>query len=94
MKQVKTSELIAWAREHCPEPVAPRRSSFEAAKREYDAVDERIGDEAEHDPDLAKILWMETTIRLARLGWTVDEFEDHRWPVRNAKNIRDLLRDM
>lgn len=74
--------------------MASTRSTFEMARLEYDGVDERIGDDAEDDPLLAKILWMETTIRLARLGWSVEEFEDHRWPVSNRKNIKRLLLDM
>lgn len=91
---MKTDELIAWARENCPEPLAAEQSPFEEAKAEYDAVDERLGDDAESDPFLRKILWMETTIRLARLGWSVETFENERWPVQNMKKLGRLILDM
>ena len=88
---LSTKELIAWARDNCPVPVASLPRTFNEAKAAYDGVDERLGDDAEGDEFLSKALWMETTIRLAHLGWTVERFEDVRWPVRGHGNIVDAL---
>lgn len=89
-----TLKYIAWAREHCPVPVASVRAEYEEARIAYDDVEDRLGDDAENDDFLSKLLWMETTIRLAQLGWTVEEFEDARWPVSNKQHVIEaLLRD-
>ena len=71
-------------------PLASMRRRFSEAVTAYDAVDERLGDDAEGDGDLSKILWMETTIRLAQLGWTVEDFENERWPVPVRINLRNI----
>lgn len=89
-----TAEYIQWARENCTTPVAQERSSFDSAREAYDEVDARLGDEAEGNEFLTKALWMEITIRLAQLGWTVEEFEDERWPVPNTKAVvAQLIRE-
>lgn len=89
---VTTDDLIEWARLWCPEPVAPTRASFAQATKAYDEADERIGDDAEGDDFLTRVLWIETSIRLARLGWTVRQLEDARWPVPRTALISDLMR--
>lgn len=89
---VRTDDYIAWAQLWCPEPVAAVRAPFQAAVRAYDAADERIGDEAEHDDFLTRIMWLETAIRLARLGWTIWDLENARWPVTRAARVQDLIR--
>lgn len=88
---LSNKELIAWARDNCPVPVASMPRTFDEAKAAYDDVDNRLGDDAEGDEFLSKALWMETTIRLAHLGWTVEHFEDVRWPVHARGNIMDAL---
>ena len=90
----KTDEFIAWARDNCPLAVRDVRSSLQEAKAAYDAVDNRLGDDAEHDEFMSKILWMETTVRLAQLGWTVEEFEEAMWPKSNAAGVLNTLRDV
>ena len=87
-----TDDYIAWAQTWCPEPVASERGALDDAKGAYDAVDERIGDDAEHDDFLTRVLWLETAIRLARLGWTIRELEDCRWPVSGAGVVHELVR--
>jgi len=86
-----TKDLIAWARDNCPVPVASLPRTFAEAKAAYDDVDGRLGDDAEGDAFLSKALWMETTIRLAQLGWTVEHFEDVRWPIKGRGNLNALL---
>ena len=90
---VPTADYIAWAQLWCPEPVAPHRAAFTDAQIAYDAVDERIGDDAEYDDFLSRVLWLETAIRLARLGWTVLDLENARWPVPQTARIADLIRN-
>jgi hypothetical protein len=87
-----TDDYIAWAQEWCPEPVAREQGSLARARAEYDSVDDRIGDEAEEDDFLTRVLWLETAIRLARVGWTVAELEEARWPVRGASRDAALIR--
>lgn len=82
-----TAEWIAWARGFAPEPMALVRLEYELARQAYDGVDARLGDDAEGDEFLTKVMWLEITIRLAKLGWTVEEFEDARWPVSNTMGI-------
>ena len=82
-----TNASIAWARDNCPVPISVEKQPYEEAKKAYDAVDERLGDDAEEDEFLTKAMWMEITIRLAKLGWTVEELEDARWPVPHSKGI-------
>jgi hypothetical protein len=90
-----TAEYIQWARDNCETPVAPDQASFDEAREAYDEVDHRLGDEAEGDDFLTRTLWMEITIRLAQLGWTVEEFEDTRWPVPNTKvAVAQLLNEI
>lgn len=68
------------------------RASLQEAKAAYDAVDNRLGDDAEYDEFLSKVLWMETTVRLAQLGWTVEDYEDAMWPKSNAVGVLNALR--
>lgn len=75
-------------------PLASMRRRYSEAKAAYDEVDGRLGDDAEGDEFLSKALWMETTIRLAQLGWTVEDFENERWPVKGRANLSALLRDV
>jgi hypothetical protein len=70
------------------------RASLQEAKAAYDDVDNRLGDNAEHDEFMSKILWMETTVRLAQLGWTVEEFEEAMWPKSNAAGVLNALRNV
>lgn len=87
-------DYIAWAQFWCPEPVAAERVPFQKGAAIYDAVDARIGDEAEGDDFLTRILWLETAIRLARVGWTILGLEDARWPIAHRASIRDLIRSI
>jgi hypothetical protein len=89
---VASDDYIAWAQLWCPEPLAPEPAPFPEAKIAYDAADERIGDDAEHDEFLSRVLWLETAIRLARLGWTIRQLEDARWPVPRTARLSDLIR--
>jgi hypothetical protein len=90
-KPIKTDEIIAWAKENCPLAIRDIRAPLQDAKAAYDAVDNRLGDDAEHDEFLSKILWMETTVRLAQLGWTVEEFESAMWPTSGAAGVLNSL---
>ena len=81
-----------WAQENCPVPVAKTRSPFQEAKVAYDEVDLRLGDEAENDSFVAKAMWLEIAIRLARMGWTIDEFEGTRWPLQGTAKVLVLVR--
>jgi hypothetical protein len=47
-------------------------------------VDARLGDDAETSEFLTQVLWLETAIRLARLGWGINKLEEARWPVARA----------
>jgi len=58
----------------------------------YDEVDTRLGDDAETSEFLTRALWLETAIRLARLGWRIDEVETARWPVAHAGQVAELMR--
>lgn len=89
-----TSDYITWAQMWCPEPIAPEAVPVHEAFALYDAVDERLGDDAEHDDFLTRALWLETAIRLARVGWTINGLEAARWPVPNTARIMEILRDM
>ena len=87
-----SDEYIAWARDNCPLAVRDIRASLQEAKAAYDAVDNRLGDDAEYDEFLSKILWMETTVRLAQLGWTVEDYEDAMWPKSHAAGVLNALK--
>lgn len=87
-----TDDYIAWAQLWCPEPVASERADVPDAVTAYDAADDRIGDDAENDDFLSRVLWLETALRLARLGWTVRELEDARWPLPRASRAYDIIR--
>jgi hypothetical protein len=87
-----TDDYIAWAQFWCPEPVAEKRSSLVKAAAAYDDVDERLGDDAETSEFLTRALWLETAIRLARLGWRINEIEAERWPVGHSGRVAALLR--
>ena len=83
---------IEWAQFWCPEPVASTRSSLVEAAAAYDEVDGRLGDDAETSEFLTRALWLETAIRLARLGWRISELEDARWPVGAHGGVAALIR--
>lgn len=87
-----TDDYIAWAELWCPEAVAETRAPLTEAARAYDLVDRRLGDDAETCEFLTRVLWLETAIRLARLGWTITGVEDARWPRSRRISIGDLLR--
>lgn len=87
-----TDDYIAWAQFWCPEAVAPDRGSLDEVCREYDDVDARIGDDAERDDFLTRVLWLETAIRVARQGWTIEEVEAARWPVGTGTSAAALIR--
>lgn len=89
-----TLDYIEWAQFWCPEPVAATRSCRRAAFAAYDEPDARIGDDAEGDDFLTRVLWLETAVRLARLGWTILEVEEARWPFRRASSLEDVLREI
>jgi hypothetical protein len=89
---IKADKIIAWAKENCPLAVREIRASLQEAKEAYDAVDNRLGDDAEFDEFLSKVLWMETTVRLAQLGWTVEEYEDAMWPKSGAAGVLNALK--
>ena len=84
---MKTDEIIAWAQEKCPEPVAKLYRPFEETKRIYDRIEERLGDEAEHDEFTKKIMYLEIAIELAKVGWTIVKFENERWPMPKIVNL-------
>lgn len=85
---------IAWAQFWCPEPVRERRAPLQAACAAYDEPDRRIGDDAEHDDFLSRVLWLETAIRLARIGWTIEEVEAARWPAGGLRAVEELMREL
>jgi len=89
---VSILDYIVWAQTWCPEPIAPEPVSLQEAARIYDAVDERIGDDAEEDDFLTRVLWLETAIRLARVGWTIAALENARWPMPRSILMEDLIR--
>lgn len=89
---MSTLDYIVWAQTWCPEPIAPEPVSLQEAARIYDAVDERIGDDAEEDDFLTRVLWLETAIRLARVGWTIAALENARWPMPRSILMEDLIR--
>lgn len=89
-----TDDYVAWAQTWCPEPVARDRISVREGAAIYDSVDERLGDEAEGDDFLTRVLWLETAIRLARVGWTIEALEDARWPLPHTVCAAELMRQM
>lgn len=88
-----TNDYITWAQMWCPQPVALNPLSLQEAARVYDEVDDRLGDDAEGDDFLTRVLWIETAIRLAQVGWTIPQLEGARWPVSNAVNVLDLMKN-
>ena len=89
-----TNDYIAWAQCWCPTPIAPEPVSIQDAAVVYDDVDGRLGDDAEEDDFFARVLWLETAIRLAQVGWTIPRLEDARWPVPNTANVTELMREL
>lgn len=89
-----SADYIEWAQLWCPEPLARERVSLREAALIYDDVDGRIGDDAEDDDFLSRVLWLETAIRLAQVGWTIDALEGARWPVSNSARLADLIQEM
>jgi hypothetical protein len=89
-----SADYIAWAQTWCPEPIAPEPVPLPEAAVIYDDVDGRLGDDAEHDEFLTRVLWIETAIRLARVGWTIEALEAARWPVPNTARVMDIIRKM
>lgn len=87
-----SNDYIAWAQFWCPVPVAPDRAPLREAAAAYDDVDNRLGDDAETSEFLTRALWLETAIRLARLGWGIKELEDARWPVGSSGGAVALIR--
>jgi len=85
-------DYIAWAQLWCPTSVASEQASAREAAAVYDAVDARLGDEAENDDFLTRVLWLETAIRLAQVGWTIEALEEARWPLPNTVRMADLIR--
>jgi hypothetical protein len=90
---VKTDEIIAWAQENCPEPVAELPRPFEEVKRIYDRIEDRLGDEAEHDEFTKKIMYLEIAIELSKAGWTIVKFEDYRWPMPRIVKLGSLFEE-
>jgi len=86
-----TSDYIEWAQTWCPLPVASEPVPLTEAMKIYDAVDLRLGDDAEGDDFLTRVLWLETAIRLAKVGWTISELEAARWPVSNIAAMTAAL---
>jgi hypothetical protein len=89
---VGTDDYIAWAQFWCPESIAERQASLQVACAAYDEVDDRLGDDAETSEFLTRALWLETAIRLARLGWRINELEAERWPVGQSGRVVAFLR--
>lgn len=81
-----SADYIEWATTWAPTPTT-ERASLQHAIAVYDEVDDTLGDSAENDDFLTRVLWLETAIRLARIGWTIAELEDRRWPVHNSADI-------
>jgi hypothetical protein len=91
---MSTNGYIEWAQFWCPEPLSSEPVSLQEAAAIYDDVDNRLGDDAEEDDFFARVMWLETAIRLAQVGWTVPRLEDARWPVPNTANVLDLMREL
>lgn len=91
---MNTDGYITWAQTWCPVPVAPRPVALPTAAKIYDDVDARLGDEAEGDDFLTRVLWLETAIRLARVGWTIEGLEAARWPMSHTVAMATILRDL
>lgn len=89
-----SDEYIAWAATTCPVVPSETKAPFAVAWAEYDSVDARLGDLADGDDFLSRVLWLEITLRVHRLGWTVEEVESARWPVRNTARVRNVLRSL
>ena len=89
-----TNDYIAWAQFWCPTPIAPEPVSVQDASVISDDVDGRLGDDAEEDDFTMRVLWLETAIRLAQVGWTIPRLEDARWPVPNTANVLDLMQEL
>lgn len=88
-----TDDYIAWAQFWCPVPVAPTKAPIRTAALAYDEVDARLGDDAESSEFLTRVLWLESAIRLAALGWRINELEEARWPVRRSVSVTALIRE-
>lgn len=91
---MNTNDYIVWAQTWCPVAVAPEPVPLHEAALIYDEVDGRLGDDAEDDDFLSRVLWLETAIRLALVGWTIQALEAARWPVSNMAVMTTVLRDM
>jgi len=89
-----TNDYIVWAQFWCPQPIASAPVSVQKAAVIYDDVDGRLGDDAEEDDFLTRVLWLETAIRLAQVGWTIPRLEDARWPRSTRANLAELMRDL
>lgn len=89
-----TDDYIAWAQLWCPAPLAPSKAPRHQAFAAYDAAELRLGDDAEGDDFLTRVLWLETAFRLAPLGWTIREVEDARWPSSHMNKVNHLLREL
>ena len=89
-----TNDYIGWAQFWCPISLASEAVSVQEAAKVYDDVDRRLGDDAEGDDFLTRVLWLETAIRLARVGWTILRLENARWPVPHTVNVLDLLMEL
>jgi hypothetical protein len=88
-----TDDYIVWATTWGPTP-AEVRAPLQIAIAAYDEVDARLGDLAEGDDFLTRSLWLEVSLRLARLGWSIAEVEARRWPLQGASRIGEALRDI
>lgn len=88
---MNTNDYIVWAQTWCPEPVLPESVALPDAAKVYDDVDGRLGDLAEGDDFLTRVLWLETAIRLARVGWTIETLEEARWPVPRTAAMAALM---
>lgn len=91
---MSTNDYIEWAQTWCPVPVAPEPVALHEAATVYDDVDGRIGDDAEDDDFLTRVLWLETGIRLAEVGWTISGLENARWPAPRTTLVADLIRTL
>jgi hypothetical protein len=88
-----TTDYIVWATTWAPSASSERAPS-RLARSIYDEVDERLGDEALDDDFLTRVLWLEMAIRLARIGWTILEVEEHIWPVHSGARVAEVLREL
>lgn len=86
-----TDDYIAWATTWSPKP-ASDRAPLRVATGIYDEVDDRLGDDATGDDFLTRVLWLEMSIRLARVGWTIADVENARWPMQSASGLASVLR--